>query len=397
MEKAFIMKKKTIGLVMTTSPYIGGVFQYENMIAEAVWNNRDKYNLIMICNNSYWINWCIERNVRFIENNINLYNSTAINAITKHPHISILYGALFLSEIRRIKKERVDLLLYGQQGIFITSKLIKQICPIHDLMHRYESSFPERLQSLEDDIFRCEFQFMTAVLVDSQLGKIQVIESYLQKIKRRPFIQVLPYTVSKHITDVKEEQIEIPDKYIFYPAQFWQHKNHLNLLKAVNILKKDMDDIHLILVGSEKNALNAVEKYISKNSLKTNVTIYNFVTKEKLVYLYKHAIAMVMPSYFGPTNIPPLEAMTLGCPVAVSNNYAMGEQVGDAGLLFNPDSPEEIADCIRKLWNDSKLREDMIANGYRQIAKWQPEDFEKKLIETIDSVLKYGRAQRKSL
>lgn len=43
------------------------------------------------------------------------------------------------------------------------------------------------------------------------------------------------------------------------------------------------------------------------------------------------------------------EAMALGCPVAVSNKYAMPEQVGGAGLLFNPDMPEKIADCIRKL------------------------------------------------
>ena len=67
-----------------------------------------------------------------------------------------------------------------------------------------------------------------------------------------------------------------------------------------------------------------------------------------------------MPSYFGPTNIPPLEAMALGCPVAVSNKYAMPEQVGDAGLLFDPDSPEEIAKCIKAMWLDDKLRQKMI-------------------------------------
>ena len=79
--------------------------------------------------------------------------------------------------------------------------------------------------------------------------------------------------------------------------------------------------------------------------------------------------------------------MALGCPAAVSNNYAMGEQVGDAGLLFDPDSPKEIADCISKLWNDSRLRETMREKGYQQIAKWRPKDFEKRLIETIDITL----------
>lgn len=387
LEKDIIaMKKKTVGLVMISLPHIGGVFQYENMIAEAVRNNNDRYDLVIVCSNSYWINWCMERNVRFIENKTGWYSSTATNIIAKHPYVSTLYSGLFSPLVRKIKEEGIDVLVYGQQGAFIANKRIKQICPIHDLMHRYESRFPERQQSREDNLLHCELQYATAVLVDSQLGKSQVIESYLQRRKRRPFIHVLPYTVSKHIIDLNEEPIETPDKYVFYPAQFWRHKNHLNLLKAVNLLKEDIPDIHLILVGSEKNALNLVGKYIKDNKLESIVTIYHFVTMERLVYLYRHATAMVMPSYFGPTNIPPLEAMTLGCPVAVSNNYAMGEQVGDAGLLFNPDSPEEIADCIRKLWNDDRLRENMRAKGYRQMAKWQPEDFEEKLVDIIESV-----------
>lgn len=384
------MKKRTVGLVMTTSPYTGGVFQYENMIAEAVWNNNDRYDLVIICSNSYWINWCMERNVRFVENKIGWYTSTEVNILTRHPYVSTLYNGLFSPLVKKIKEEGIEVLVFGQQGLFLANKRIKQICPIHDLMHRYESRFPERQQSREDNLFHCELRYVTAVLVDSQLGKSQVTESYLQGGKRNPFIQVLPYTVSKHITDLNEEVIETPDKYIFYPAQFWKHKNHLNLLKAVDLLKEDIPDIHLILVGSEKNALNLVEKYIKDNKLESIVTIYHFVTKEKLVYLYKHATAMVMPSYFGPTNIPPLEAMALGCPVAVSNNYAMGEQVGDAGLLFNPNSPEEIADCIRKLWNDNQLKENMKIKGYRQMAKWQPKDFEKKLVDTIESVCHIG-------
>lgn len=381
------MEKRTIGLAMVMPPYAGGVFQYENMIAEAIWNNRDKYNIIMICNNSYWINWCIERDVKFIEDKFDVYEKNVIDAVTRHPYISTIYNTLFSQLGIKIRREKIEILLFGSQLIFLTNKLMKQICPIHDLMHKYESRFPERRQLKEDDWLRCELQFANTVLTDSQLGKEQVIESYLKDKRKRPFIQVLPYTISKHITDYKEEEMKTPDKYIFYPAQFWQHKNHLNLLKAVHLLKETIPDIHLILVGSGKNALNIVEKYIGENELTSNVTIYDFVTKEKLIYLYKHAVAMVMPSYFGPTNIPPLEAMTLGCPVAVSNNYAMGEQVGDAGLLFNPDSIEEIADCINRLWNDEQLRDEMREKGYRQIAAWQPKDFEQRLVKTIDMVL----------
>ena len=95
---------------------------------------------------------------------------------------------------------------------------------------------------------------------------------------------------------------------------------------------------------------------------------------------------MVMPSYFGPPNIPPLEAMALGCPVAVSNKYAMPEQVGKAGLLFNPDSPEEIAECIKAMWNDEDLRRKMTELGYKKISKWTEKEFGEKLYKILISL-----------
>lgn len=188
------------------------------------------------------------------------------------------------------------------------------------------------------------------------------------------------------MADSKDESIETPRKYIFYPAQFWKHKNHLNLLKAISLLKNSIKDIHLILVGSEKNNCKEIERYIIENDLQNEVTIFGFVSDANIIYLYKHAVAMVMPSYFGPTNIPPLEAMVLGCPVAVSNKYAMPEQVGKAGLLFNPDSPEEIAECIKKLWTDEKLRDEMKVLGYQRVKRWTEKEFAERLIQVLKKI-----------
>ena len=93
-----------------------------------------------------------------------------------------------------------------------------------------------------------------------------------------------------------------------------------------------------------------------------------------------------MPSYFGPTNIPPLEAMALGCPVAVSNKYAMPEQVGDAGLLFDPDSPEEMAACIKKMWQSEELRQEMIRKGQERMEKWTSKEFGSRLEKMISKI-----------
>lgn len=129
-----------------------------------------------------------------------------------------------------------------------------------------------------------------------------------------------------------------------------------------------------------------VKHYITDNGLENNVTIKGFVSDENITYLYKNAVGLVMPSYFGPTNIPPIEAMALGCPVAVSNKYAMPEQVGNAGLLFNPDEPGEIAECIRKMWMDEGIRQRMIHAGYRKMGRWTKKEFRERLEKILRKI-----------
>ena len=94
-----------------------------------------------------------------------------------------------------------------------------------------------------------------------------------------------------------------------------------------------------------------------------------------------------MPTLFGPTNIPQLEAFELGCPVATSNIYGIPEQVGDAALLFNPESVDEIAGCIEKLWEDDKLCTELIEKGEKRAAKWGQKEFTEILLEYISEMI----------
>ena len=94
-----------------------------------------------------------------------------------------------------------------------------------------------------------------------------------------------------------------------------------------------------------------------------------------------------MPTFFGPTNIPPLEAFACGCPVAVSNIYGMPEQVGDAGLLFNPRSDVEIADTIYKLWTDNDIIKNLINMGHQKNKEWGQTQFNQRLLEIITKTI----------
>lgn len=379
--------KKKIGLILPTKPWDGGQHQYALLVVNCLLEKADTdYDLVVLCGTSFWRKWCREKNIKFLGYPIPDIPMYERKFNIKYSFLAKLYYTYFTQLGKVIMREKIQILFIVHQGLFVPNYNVKIIAPVHDLMHRYEPDFPEVSNSLGRDVLMKSFaKYSTCVLVDSKLGKKQFEESYIQGHGRRTHVISLPFTAPEHVWDSKEEIINIPDRYIFYPAQFWKHKNHINLLKAINILHDTFDDIHLILVGSDKNNGREIRKYISDNALDKYITILGFVSNEAITYLYRHAVGMVMPSYFGPTNIPPLEAMALGCPVAVSNKYAMPEQVGNAGLLFNPDSPEEIADCIKEMWTNEALRERMKQLGYKRIQGWTKKEFSKRLFKIIDT------------
>jgi glycosyltransferase involved in cell wall biosynthesis len=87
------------------------------------------------------------------------------------------------------------------------------------------------------------------------------------------------------------------------------------------------------------------------------------VADELLPTLYSGALAFVYPSLYEGFGLPPLEAMACGTPVLTSNVTSLPEVVGDAGLLVDPYNVEAIAHGIRRLVEDSALREELKRKG----------------------------------
>lgn len=396
---------KRIAVFLLTESKSGGEFQYVKSILDFFETTpKEMYELICFCGNDEWERWCRQNKLRYVR----CRNESSPTVNTKiYWWICRRMPAFLVDPINRVKefyeyngkllrKEKIDLYIVPT-GHFVSFYHIPCIRMEHDLMHRYEKRFEE----VHEDYLRREAlyismrRFANTIVVDSRLGKQQFAESYRKYGMGKLNIAILPYIAPKREFDKNKVDLPtaFPTRYIFYPAQFWKHKNHINLLKAVKKLKEQGIDINLVLVGSEKNGSAAVKRYIQENHLSSNVTILGFVSDDTIIWLYRHAQGMVMPSYFGPTNIPPLEAMTYGCPVAVSNNYAMPEQVGDAGLLFDPENADEIAEAIKVLWTDEEKRSQMILLGKKRMERWNEDRFKKQfsniLTRTIENC--YGK------
>jgi len=118
-----------------------------------------------------------------------------------------------------------------------------------------------------------------------------------------------------------------------------------------------------IFSGGDKGNLVYVQSYVHKMKLEDRVRFVGFVDDEEIPELYRQSIALVMPSYFGPTNLPPLEAFELGIPVLYSDKAGLRDQVENAALLMDLNDPGSLADHLKNLIDDSQLRMRLVEAG----------------------------------
>ena len=132
-----------------------------------------------------------------------------------------------------------------------------------------------------------------------------------------------------------------------------------------------------------------MRQLVLEHGLGDQVLFPGFVTREDLTALYRQALALLYPSFFGPENLPPLEAMALGCPVVASAFHDL--QLGDAAILADPTQPEAWADAIWSLHQDPARRHALIARGHQRARSYTPDHYVADLLKIIDEFAAYRR------
>lgn len=299
-------------------------------------------------------------------------------------NIHILKIIHFFEKYSSIEKKlidnKVDLVYFlSPSNLAQSLEELNYITTVWDLAHRENPEFPEVRFNREFESREIKYKMIlpraTAIIVDSECGKNNVSKYYGIELERIKIIAFEASKVTSHQLNFKiEKRIKISQKYklkvpyIFYPAQFWHHKNHIYLLNGLSILKKKFNiDIGAIFSGGDINNRKQVQNYIKSLNLEKYIRFAGYVSDNEIVQLYLQSIALVMPSYFGPTNLPPLEAFYLNVPVLYSNTKGSKEQVGDAALLMDLGDPNSMALHLKNLVEDKNLRNKLIEEGQKRL------------------------------
>ena len=301
------------------------------------------------------------------------------------------------------REQGLDLVIFPQPHPWAFQTGVPSIIAIHDLQHRLQPEFPE--VSADGEWERREYvirncaTFATRILVDSEIGKEHVLLFYGPYGVKPEQVQVLPFlpasTMPREVPAAARASARrrhgIPDDYIFYPAQFWPHKNHARIIEALEQLKtRHGIVVHAVFCGSHTDAVRERHFELLMNmagscGVADQIHVLGFVSDDELAALYAGARALVMPTFFGPTNIPPLEAWALGCPVLTSDIPGIREQMGDAALLVDPRRVDQLADGIKRLWCDEALRLTLVERGTRRLAAYGPAEFRERLRAMLQS------------
>ena len=176
------------------------------------------------------------------------------------------------------------------------------------------------------------------------------------------------------------ERYQVGYPFLLYAGTIRPQKNIPRLIEAFALVKReladhpDYADLRLIIIGDEISRYPLVRQTVLQSRVQGAVRFLGFVPLNTLRVFFEAAQAFVFPSLYEGFGLPPLEAMASGTPVVCSKSTSLAEVVGEAAVIVSPDNVFDIARGIREVLLSPALREQMIARGHAQVARFTWEE-----------------------
>jgi hypothetical protein len=290
--------------------------------------------------------------------------------ITTESKLIIFIKCFFFQLFNRcILNNKIDIFLSKNSVkcvIFLSSEnfyplKVPYISTIWDIQHYTNPNFTETgsffIKIYRHVVTKVFIQNSTKIISGTNVGINEIIKYY--NVKKKSFYKLSHPTPKIFLNIKKSKKVSNLFKakpFFIYPANFWEHKNHLFLLQAIkeiNLYQKNK--INLVLVGSPKilNYYEKIKKYIFINNLNKNIKMFKFVKLSKLIEFYDNSHGLIYASTSGPENLPPLEAFARGKNVIIGNYPGAKEQLKHNANYFNL---KDLSSLKKKILNFNLLK-----------------------------------------
>ena len=249
------------------------------------------------------------------------------------------------------------------------------VLTVYDMIHEL---FPSQLDpaGIENEIKRRAVRSAQAIICISENTKKDLVE--------RLAVDENKVTVTYLASEITADQSYGPDPvpsrpYFLFVGSRSFHKNFKGLLDSFRNVVSMRRDMALCVVGLPFNKFE--ERMISALGLEKFIEHAGQVSDSHLAKLYRCSIAFAYPSLYEGFGLPLVEAMSCGTPVIASNCSSIPEVVGDAALLFNHETPDEMTDLMLTMAGSPSVRDSMIQKGLGRAGMF---DWNKTISKTID-------------
>ena len=304
-----------------------------------------------------------------------------------------------------LKRLKIDLYhgLSHEIPVGIQKTGIKSVVTIHDLIHERH---PEQYNAIDVKIYSKKFRYSCAhadkVIAISEQTKKDIIEFYKTPEERITVCyQSCNPAFDKVISDEEKRNVKekygLPEQYFLYVGSIIERKKLLNICKAIYLLRNELD-IPLVVIGDGRRYKKQVKDYIFQNGLESKIiflidhpSTHNdkaFQTAEVFAAIYQSAIAMIYPSFYEGFGAPVLEALWSKLPVITSNVSCLPEAGGPGAYYVDPNSAEEIATGMKKIYSDKSFADSMRDKGRQHALNFSPDKYAGNMMNIYKSVLR---------
>lgn len=259
---------------------------------------------------------------------------------------------------RLLRKHQIDVLFAGVQ--IYEGVNIPQICWIPDLQHIHRQDFfsvGERTR--RDQLFAQMMAEAQSVIVSNQCSYADVVRLYPAE---RQKLTVLPFTMSlgRDWRNGDPNQVVrkygLPKKFLLFPSQFWKHKNHMTVFRAIHRLRDcGSPDVVLACTGFPNDPRfpeygAELRQFIIGHGLESAIRVLGLLPRQEQVQLMRAASAIVQASLFEGWSAILEECRSMGKEVFASDIPMHREQHAQHVYLFDPTSVEALAGLISRHW-----------------------------------------------